>query len=362
MCFRRVGIILFAALFALGCNTDPRARRETALLRAEILDLEDKYYLLKSKYQDALGRLGETEPELMDGYPLESEVILEGPTVIGDPVIYDHQTMPMESYSMPLDSYPSSPVQPYPSSPVIEAPTPAEVPLGETSRSLDLEELKQISTSGNRVPSRSNQVANGTNYGQQITEVVINRAASGGQNVDQYPGDDGVNLLIQTRTANGQNLLQAGELVVKLIDPSMPRGKQVVGSWQFLRNEVPLFFANDELQRQGILLHLPWESRAPRSSKLIVNVQFQTQDGRVLTSSGDFRISIPTKNYSPNTPAIANWTQTDSRWVSAGETLSGRDLEYVRNENQTAPNPPATKRIRAIPAKAIQTPQWRPTR
>ena len=39
---RLFGLFLFLMLVAVGCNADPRCRRETALLRAEILDLEDK--------------------------------------------------------------------------------------------------------------------------------------------------------------------------------------------------------------------------------------------------------------------------------------------------------------------------------
>ena len=38
-------------LFSIGCNADPSCRRETALLRAEILDIEDKYAVLQSRYE-----------------------------------------------------------------------------------------------------------------------------------------------------------------------------------------------------------------------------------------------------------------------------------------------------------------------
>ena len=52
--------LLLLGLFciaAAGCNADPRCRRETALLRAEIIDLEDQYYALKSRHEAAESEL-----------------------------------------------------------------------------------------------------------------------------------------------------------------------------------------------------------------------------------------------------------------------------------------------------------------
>ena len=46
----RLLIIIVMAAATLGCRTtDSSSRREIALLRTEILDLEDQYYLLKSR-------------------------------------------------------------------------------------------------------------------------------------------------------------------------------------------------------------------------------------------------------------------------------------------------------------------------
>ena len=39
-------LLIVTILLPVGCNSDLRCRRETALLRAEYLDLEDKYYSL----------------------------------------------------------------------------------------------------------------------------------------------------------------------------------------------------------------------------------------------------------------------------------------------------------------------------
>ena len=46
---RFVLLLIVGVLLSTGCRMNPRAEREIALLRAEILDLEDQYYSLKSR-------------------------------------------------------------------------------------------------------------------------------------------------------------------------------------------------------------------------------------------------------------------------------------------------------------------------
>jgi len=53
----RVLIIFGLFLLVAGCNSDPRCRREISLLRTEILDLEDKYYVIREQRDDALALL-----------------------------------------------------------------------------------------------------------------------------------------------------------------------------------------------------------------------------------------------------------------------------------------------------------------
>lgn len=95
---------LVICVIAIGCNSDPRCRRETALLRAEILDIEDKYYLTKAQRDDALAALqaaGKTDtakkiesrsPAVNAVAPREviyGDVIYDGGMVPDDGVIYD---------------------------------------------------------------------------------------------------------------------------------------------------------------------------------------------------------------------------------------------------------------------------------
>ena len=149
-----------------------------------------------------------------------------------------------------------------------------------------------------------------------------------GQNVNDSPGDDGLNLLLQTKDANGQIVLQGGELTVSLIDPKQ---RQRVGFWRFLAGETELFFVDENENTDGILLHLPWGESVPRRSRLLVHVSFVTPDGRTLTTSSDVLIKPPTADYSPEDPTVINWTLQDDRWGDSDGNYVDSDLKSLED-------------------------------
>lgn len=80
--------LIAISLVSIGCNSDPSARREIGLLRAEIIDLEDNYALLKSKYEQKAGQLSSYtgEPVDMTGIPTNmypQEVYIEDQGIDG---------------------------------------------------------------------------------------------------------------------------------------------------------------------------------------------------------------------------------------------------------------------------------------
>ena len=92
---RRELLIIGLCLVAVGCNADPRSRRETALLRAEILDLEDKYYLIKSERDAAVAQL--------NTFQTGGEIIYES---AGTPIYnqYDANNVTSPTNAIPLGS------------------------------------------------------------------------------------------------------------------------------------------------------------------------------------------------------------------------------------------------------------------
>ena len=165
--------------------------------------------------------------------------------------------------------------------------------------------------------------ANAATSRSSATEIMVNRSMTSGHNVDNVPGDEGLNLLLQTKNANGQIVLQGGDLTVSLIDPKQ---RQRIGFWRFLASETELFFVDQNNDSDGILLHLPWDESVPQRARLLVHVQFVTDDGRTLTTSSDVLIKPPTRDYSPDDPRVINWTQSDVLW---GDSDGGN---YVTTE------------------------------
>ena len=422
-------------LLAIGCNSDPRCRRETALLRAEILDLEDKYYLLKSENDSLMagqGISGETisYPDSIQSQPYYTDtgepyypMAGSGEIIYDDEVFYENQ-LPTHQYigggqyiegeQYIVDN--GREIQRLPNSSIL-SPDNSIAPLEfesdnnahsvvqnndnlEDDRtlydpssefSLDQPGLTELdrSTDMDILLDAPKEAAsnfgigfNQYNTAKEVTEVVVNRSVSVGRDVDGYVGDEGLDLLVQTRTADGQNELVAGQLTVSVIDPLQSREHQRIGLWKFLPEETELFFANSEIGSYGILLHLPWDQQTPVNKKLIVHVRFLTPDGRELTSSSEIWITPPDANYSPDAPEVTGWTRRDSRWIAGSSRArltpsvpqrrsrsrsNSPDTDWQRASVSGRPptrlNPSSQNRVPAIPAKAeIQKPTWRPTR
>ena len=511
----RFYLLIILCFLAIGCNSDPNCRRETALLRSEILDLEDKYYLLKSErdtllqgqpaavnqvfapnlapiaptvapsqpvfnqpgqilqqpnpYQnlllDQLGHqpihdqtygqgiayadgqahyvdtgepyFGEptyssshetpyyseapyysdyNDPDIIyeDEIGYHDQVINAGqPTYAGQPAYAEQTTLARSSGRLaPDDSilplYSSSHAE------TVELEAPGSIePLYSSSQSdnsefevhaedfdletplldedldshpsvlhdeeSDYEELDLLLEAPGQLELELGQDAN-VEQTHEVAEVVINSHATRGHDIDGLPGDEGLDLLIQPRSADGQVLLSTGELTVSVLDPTQPAEKQRIGLWKFIDSETELFFANNELGSYGILLHLPWDQQTPVNRDLTVHVRFVPPTGEAFETTTQVQIEPPQPNYSPDDPLITGWTRSDRRWDTEQDSLSSKNpsnvsvSEWIRRK--TAPKrsqvqaPPVElrvpierRRIQALPAKAtINRPAWRPTR
>ena len=100
-------LLVVTILLPVGCNSDLRCRRETALLRAEYLDLEDKYYslLAQSDGSTIVDGTGSVASEyehaviLDSGLPVDAGfgngVILDSNQPVGSGAVsYTHLTLP----------------------------------------------------------------------------------------------------------------------------------------------------------------------------------------------------------------------------------------------------------------------------
>lgn len=403
---RFFGLFLFLMLVAVGCNADPRCRRETALLRAEILDLEDKLaFATAGSYYDGevISSPGEviiSDSMVDSGSQIiyESEVPYSSTTTLHPPMELEvqHQIFPD---SMPgSTATPSQPVEVDEFNIEIDSPElPEKLKLPNTNGS-------KIRRPGTRQRERSlpeteitlddSPVELDIDFADEatefITEIIVNRHASVGQNVDGRTGDEGLNLLVQPRTADGTVHVVAGELSVDLIDPKASPDEQAIGHWQFLPAETELFFASDRQQGEGILLHLPWEQNLPTHHNLVVAVSFTTPDGRLLSTSSRLRVDPPSADYSPDDPQVTGWTERDTRWEIGTHNQSAqndadrwtksrqqnrraedqfandRAFDFENGNSRQRSDSMTRPRVKAIPASstrpATQLPSWRPVR
>lgn len=426
----RVTLAILLCLLAVGCRSDARCLRETALLRAEILDLEDKYYLLKSNHEAAVGELrglrGQSselgETYYQDDYSevMPGEVIYDGMIYESDPyetapyetelyqttpsgqpmtdgqIIYDHApylngpagATPAYELGEPLPTTEPGPVAP---SDAYELPTPisqgeegdsqTQIRSRNNREDFSLDELEIKLPAAQARTSRPAAFARPEAKSAGVTKIKINELVSRGRNVDGREGDEGVDLLIQPLDSNGAVRLQTGELTVSVIDPAAEPDRQRIGLWKFLPAETELFFANDELDGRGILLHLPWEQAVPLNSELVVHVRFVSLDGRTLKSSSPLIVTPPSSGYSPNDPLVRQWSQRDPRWIpeldldTATSGESQADRRWRANQSRPLRNISAqagekrfttpTARSRTSQqsgAKPVEKPGWRPTR
>lgn len=302
----RAILLILICFITIGCRSDNRCSRETALLRAEILDLEDKYYLLKSNHDTAMSELN-----VFKGIPQD--------VIYDDPMIYEDE--------LPIESLGSTGT----STPLIDPATSSQLVGYQQRRQADLNDpIRTLDDIRIDVPGDV-----------KLTEVMIHQRITRGHDVDGRPGDEGMDLLIQPRGADGNVHLQSGELTVSIIDPAENPENQRIGFWKFLPSESELFFANDEFGNRGILLHLPWDQRTPQHQRLIVHVRLITGDGHTFKTSSEVRIAPPSLDYSPDDPQVLRWTKRDSRWIS--------DQDHTSADAAQAKT-------------AIQKPAWRPVR
>ncbi len=404
----RVALFIFGlCVVATGCNSDPRSRREIALITADFLDLEDKYYQTKAQRDEALAALEASGNSALankigrrNAAPRRtiSNEINPGEVIYSDE-IYDGGVI-YQSPGSPTTGQPDLNTQPFDYAPhgfaPAESPTAnpriAYPPNTNESIPIDLDGPEVISPlesggveSEGVVPSSAPPSAvppseptavpanpassilltgpssNSTNpraaSPSTLTEIVIDRNQTRGHDIDGQPGDDGLNVLLRPRSASGETLLQSGGLTVSVIDPSAPTASQRIGLWKFLPAETELFFSDESPETRGILLHLPWEKTVPSGKEVVVFVRFQTSDGRRLETTANIRITPRGQSAADGSPTGENNSDLIAGWIN-------RDVQRQSGNTNSPSSPPIAQRpnLQATPVSNAAQPSWRPVR
>ncbi|QEG20560.1 hypothetical protein [Mariniblastus fucicola] len=380
-------IILLGSILAAapGCRTTSvQCERETALLRAEILDLEDKYYALKSQHERVLtggSNAVATNDVIGSGIVAGSPMVVNSWPVQGD-VIYEDQIVPGGTavYQAPLEGevYYDGQVyegqiyngQSYEGQVLPMAPTPIESPVtnpgvetvpsaGDTNAlPLDLDNQSNSPTGDTTLRNAPTlELSDGPELEvgfeelelqladeQEVDRIEIVPSATRGKDLDGVAGHDGLEIMIQTLNSDGEFVDQAGELTVVVKDNLAGE----IGKWTFLPKELKLFLSRDELGNMGTLLHLPWTDRIPVSKQVEVRVSMMIGSIEYVATL-DLKIDPPTGQ--PGDNAIVGWGGEDTRWLSPSKPSTQPSVF-------ASPQLPASK----PPSTAVQRPKWKPVR
>jgi|GEM_PF-5757327 len=276
------------ALLAMGCNADPGARRELALMRAEIQDLEDSYYRLKSQYGD----VSTTDPvrrstsgiqwtEDYSGnrieYPESGEVIYEG----------DYSPSAAPQFGTPK----TEPVRQPAINPAPKTPEEIDIsPAVDNNQSI-------INRSSPRTRSASSSNRTAEEQAQKTAgedpadlDLIAEQTVPVDTNGDGKP--DGIQATFSLRDQSGKTLSEPAKLIFSLLDPALPSGKQRIGFWEHSSgaDANTLSLAPEGNPEQ---VFLPWQSGIPSNSDLLLFVRHTRDDGTALEGSTSIALDGP---------------------------------------------------------------------
>ena len=380
-------LLTFILLAASGCRAiSPNAEREIALLRSEILDLEDQYYSLRSQRDTAVTQLRDCQganfdasqfPNTQIAYPqYAGDVIYEsspivyedqsygqvisgpviGGPVIGGPVIDQGFAPPLNTMDQ-IQSFENA-------SPIIE-PDPA------------IEEIPAIEgddAGGGNDAGESTSILNrqyDISQSDEIRAVQINSQLTQGKDLDGVPGHEGVTLFVQPVNRHGAVVSQNGQMTVQLLERDRLASTRQIGLWNFTPGEIESFRVREGLPDQGVLLHLPWGAILPTRNEVTVVINFVSAGNRRYTSRMQIPVQPPARRYTLEDQLIANWIENDDRWNSSEENWELEtnamdfgsefgDPEFTNAEDSFEIQAPITTEPES--ERRTSVPRWRPVR
>ena len=319
------------ALFFLpfgGCRRDPYMQVYLDNLNAEKRMLEDRVYELEYNYEQKLQELeaarGGKSPEDRGESRLRDSSSAGSGRRKGD---------------LPPGIPDLSPPSVDPGTPAGDGQKPGnDDELGPLQLEMG-EEAEKINTKPPPVPDDAN-----------ITHLYLNPALTGGDEVDDTPGDDGVSVVFEPRNAQNQYVPVPGRVSVVLLDPTT---RSRVARWDFQPDEVALAMQRARSGR-GIRLRMPWQEQPPDRPRLHMFVRYWTSDGTPVEA--DRQITITPSNH------------LASRWTPRSPERPRTPVKVAENpgdpENSAGLGKPLKDQDAqpADQAKQAQRPQWRPNR
>lgn len=337
---------LLLGIAASGCRTN--ISRD--LLEQELRMQEDKIYELEGlveEYQQQLDSCrrenqsllkehttprGKSRRQRLDDEELQPPTVEmpdgESPPYNGPPVISPPDPkVPDGELRDEFEAAPPSNAR-LPSSITVPGDAPTELPQFETPAGDDApagDRTGDDRTAGDETPGD-----------ETVTQISLNRKLTGGHNVDDQPGDEGLLVVIEPLDAEGQLIEVPGEVSVVVLDPAQEGEAARVARWDFTAEEAAEHIKRTPLG-DGLHFDLRWPHGPPANRTLNLYVRFKTLEGKKLQLEKQIEVRLAgQEDSSDGAPA---WTKADK---------PGAGAEAANDQPSPAPRAKATS-IRPAP-------------
>lgn len=311
-------LLLLLGLLALaGCRTNPACERQIGLMRAELIALEDKYYLLEGKYRDAVGQSGGSCDVISQPGIAPKQPEMVNPTRPSDSDLQIQIDPNDASQSIP----PAAPIgtnfEPEGAQSVVVFQTPARFTSRTTddrdatsphnefeqgfNRAVHTDPYEHSSPPQFREMPGEPATAEGAEHHPAKEDVMfVDPAQIQARDDDGVAGADGLSLVVQIPSDQWSS---DGELTLSLIDPNEPPERQRIGLWQFTAAELEEWVDSGfEGALIAVPLELAWNQNVPRHEELQLFVRWQNPQFPVLDTS--LPIAISTSSGLPDSAQV----------------------------------------------------------
>ena len=189
--------------------------------------------------------------------------------------------------------------------------------------------------------------------GSPVAHIELDPSLTGGLNTDGKPGDDGLRIVLQPRSADGNYLPEPGAVSAVLLDPV---NRSRVARWDWSAGEIQELLAKSP-DSSGIELHADWKDQRPKTSRLHLFVRYTPPGGKTLETDREITVALPgdvATRWTPRSLPPLSPVATGTGTASAEQNPATR-ADASAAVGQAASQPPGAPRQAARP-------QWRPYR
>ena len=356
---RTTAILAAICLSAMGCRQDPHVAAAIDSLNAQRRQLEDVVYEQEYEYEELLRKVEQLEEE--------NQRLRRGDRD-------DDSSAPPRFDLSPRPPRDDADADAELAPPTIEFGAPADpqsaAPAAEPSRRLSPDaDQSPLEASES---SASQNAAGPEEINAPVTQLHLNPLHTSGADFDHRPGDDGLTVVVEPRSASGAFVPQPGPLSIVLLDPSLEGEAARVARWEIDVEQARQAMHRSEAAR-GIRLELPWPDRPPANSQLKLFVRMETAAGEKFEAGRDVLVTLPgafSQRWTPRPIDRSRPEGYDAGQIAAtpGENSQPREADAAAAEQRvsdargSAAASNSTGRTSQQTPGALKKPQWSPVR